>query len=112
MVTIRLSHGACEGALKVDPAHGGSDVSHPIQGRWTAELAMRLLVMSLAEPHDAAWVVVVDVMALGWLSAADLARLRAEATFMHHGFGPSSGSCLVSASRTIRLRHRCASASA
>jgi hypothetical protein len=47
-------------------------------GAGLLELAMSLLVMSRTEPHDAFWVTVVDVVALGRLGAADLAGLAIE----------------------------------
>jgi hypothetical protein len=43
-----------------------------------AKLAVGLPVVQCTEPHDAIWVVVVDVMALGGLGAADFAGLTFE----------------------------------
>jgi hypothetical protein len=64
--------------MGIYPPLGGPDVGHPIQWRRLAKLAVGLPVMGRAEPHDAVWIVVVDVVALRGLGATDLAGLTLE----------------------------------
>jgi hypothetical protein len=56
---------------------------------------MRLLMVSHAEPHDAAWVAVVDMVALSRLGAADLARPTVEFTLPDLVPGLGSDALLV-----------------
>lgn len=61
--------------MGLDAPHGNSDVSHPVHWCRLTKLAVSLPVMRCAEPHNALWVRVVDVVALSRHVAADLARL-------------------------------------
>lgn len=75
-------YGAARGQPQgVDAGHRSPDISHPIQGRRAAKLAVSLHMMPVAEPHDAQRIGVVDVMGLGGLSAADFAGLAIKLAF-------------------------------